>query len=63
MELSKLPFTLNPKNTVSDLSITPYFPFARVVPVDQEIVALETHVHQCARDARQWYRLWDRSAD
>jgi transposase len=44
MELSKLPFTLNPKNTVSDLSIASYFPFARVVPVDQEIVALETHV-------------------
>lgn len=43
MELSKLPFTLNPKNTVSDLSITPYFPFARVVPVDQEVVELETH--------------------
>jgi transposase len=42
--LSKLPFTLNPKNTVSDLSIASYFPFARVVPVDQEIVALETHV-------------------
>jgi transposase len=44
MELSKLPFTLNPKNTMSDLSIASYFPFARVVPVDQEIVALETHV-------------------
>jgi transposase len=44
MELSKLPSTLKPKNTVSDLSIAPYFPFARVVPVDQEVVELETHV-------------------
>jgi transposase len=44
MELSKLPFTLKPKNTVSDLSITPYFPFARVVPVDQEVIELETRV-------------------
>jgi transposase len=43
MELSKLPFTLKPKNTVSNLGITPYFPFARVVPVDQEVVELETH--------------------
>src|SRR5687767_13640606 len=43
MELSKLPFTLKPQNTVSDLSIAPYFPFARVAPVDQEIVELETH--------------------
>ena len=43
MELSKLPSTLKPKNTVSDLSIAPYFPFARVVPVDQEVVELETH--------------------
>ena len=42
--MSKLPFTLNPKNTVSDLSIALYFPFARVVPVDQEVVELETHV-------------------
>jgi transposase len=39
MELSKLPFTLSPRNTVSALSITHYFPFARVVPVDQEIVS------------------------
>jgi transposase len=44
MELSKLPFTLKPKNTVSDLSITPYFPFARVVPVDQQVIELETRV-------------------
>lgn len=29
---------------MSDLSITPYFPFARVVPVDQAIVELATHV-------------------
>ncbi|CAN5730747.1 hypothetical protein BH23GEM6_BH23GEM6_16010 [soil metagenome] len=29
---------------MSNLSITPYFPFARVVPVGQEVVALsETH--------------------
>ena len=42
MELSKLPFTLKPKNTVSDLSITPYFPFARVVPVDQQVIELAT---------------------
>jgi len=45
MELSKLPFTLSPQNTVSDLSIAPYFPFARVVPVDQTVVVeSETHV-------------------
>lgn len=44
MELSKLPSKLNPQNTVSDLSITPYFPFARVVPVDQQVVELATHV-------------------
>ena len=43
MELSTLPFTLNPKNTVSALSIAPYFPFARVVPVDQEVFELETY--------------------
>ncbi len=43
MELSKLPFTLKPQNTVSDLSIAPYFPFARVVPVDQTVVELATH--------------------
>jgi len=29
---------------VSDLSIAPYFPFARVVPVEQEVIELETHV-------------------
>lgn len=29
---------------MSDLSITPYFPFARVVPVDQEVIVLETRV-------------------
>jgi transposase len=40
--LSKLPFTLKPKNTVSALSITPYFPFARVVPVDQQVIELAT---------------------
>lgn len=40
MELSKLPFTLKPQNTVSDLSIAPYVPFARVVPVDQTVVGL-----------------------
>jgi transposase len=40
--LSKLPFTLTPKNTVSALSITPYFPFARVVPVDQQVIELAT---------------------
>ena len=44
MELSKLPITLKPQNTVSDLSIAPYFPFARVAPVDQTVVARETHV-------------------
>lgn len=44
MELSSLPFMLNPQNTVSDLSIAPYFPFARVVPVDQTVVELATHV-------------------
>jgi transposase len=44
MELSKPPFTLNPQNTVSDLSIAPYFPFARVVPVDQAVTTLPTHV-------------------
>jgi transposase len=44
MELSKLPFTLNPQNTVSDLSIAPYFPFARVVPVNQAVTTLPTHV-------------------
>jgi transposase len=44
MELSKLPFTLKPQNTVSNLSIAPYFPFARVVPVDQAVVELATHV-------------------
>lgn len=44
MELSKLPFTLTPKDTVSDLSIAPYFPFARVAPVDQTVVAGATHV-------------------
>jgi transposase len=44
MELSKLPFTLNPQNTVSDLSIAPYFPFARVIPVDQAVDKQETHV-------------------
>jgi transposase len=38
MELSKLPFRLKPQNTVSDLSITPYFPFARVLPVDQQVI-------------------------
>jgi hypothetical protein len=43
MELSKLPFTLKPQNTVSDLSIAPYFPFARVVPVDHTVVELATH--------------------
>jgi transposase len=42
MELSKLPFTLKPEDTVSTLSITPYFPFARVVPVDQQIIELAT---------------------
>ena len=42
MEVSKLPFTLSPENTVSDLSIAPYFPFARVVPVDQQV----THLSQ-----------------
>jgi transposase len=42
--LSKLPFTLKPKNTVSALSITPYFPFARVVPVDQQVIELATRV-------------------
>lgn len=42
MELSKLPFQLKPQKTVSALSITPYFPFARVVPVDQEVIELET---------------------
>ena len=42
--MSKLPFTLNPQNTVSELSITPYFPFARVVPVDQKVIELETRV-------------------
>jgi hypothetical protein len=44
MELSKLPFTLKPQNTVSDLSIAAYFPFARVAPVDQKVVELATHV-------------------
>ena len=44
MELSKLPFTLKPQNTVSDLSIARYIPFARVVPVDQAVVELATHV-------------------
>lgn len=44
MELSKLPFTLKPQNTVSDLSIAPYFPFARVVPVDQAVTEFATHV-------------------
>jgi transposase len=44
MELSKLPFTLKPQNTVSAPSIAPFFPFARVVPVDQTVVELETHV-------------------
>ncbi len=44
MELSKLPFTLTPQNTVSAPSIAPYFPFARVVPVDQAIVEVATHV-------------------
>jgi transposase len=29
---------------VSDLSITPYFPFARVVPVDQQVIQLESRV-------------------
>lgn len=29
--------TLSPENTVSTLSIAPYFPFAGVVPVDQEV--------------------------
>ena len=29
---------------MSDLSIAPYFPFARVVPVEQEVIELETHV-------------------
>lgn len=29
---------------MSDLSIAPYFPFARVVPVDQTVVARATHV-------------------
>jgi transposase len=43
MELSKLPFTLKPQNTVSDLSIARFFPFARVVPVDQMVVELATH--------------------
>ena len=42
--MSKLPFTLKPKNTVSALSITPYFPFARVVPVDQQVFELATRV-------------------
>lgn len=46
MEVSKLPFTLSPKNTVSALSIAPYFPFARVVPVDQRVTPVsETHSH------------------
>lgn len=45
MELSKLPFTLKPQNTVSDLSITPYFPFARVAPVDQQVIEQESRVH------------------
>jgi transposase len=45
MEVSKLPFRLNTKNTVSTLSITPFFPFARVVPVDLEIVQAE----ECTR--------------
>lgn len=44
MELSKLPFTLKPQNTVSDLSIAPYFPFARVVPVDQTLTELAAQV-------------------
>lgn len=44
MELSKLPFTLTPQNTVSDLSIAPYFPFARVEPVDQTVVEWGTHL-------------------
>ena len=44
MELSKLPFTLKPQNTVSDLSVTRYFFFARVAPVDQAIAELDTHV-------------------
>ena len=44
MELSKLPFTLKPQNTVSDLSIAPYFPFARVIPVDQALTELATHM-------------------
>jgi transposase len=44
MELSKLPFTLKPQNTVSDLSITPYFPFARVVPVDQQVIESDGRV-------------------
>ena len=29
---------------MSNLSIAPYFPFARVVPVDQEVIELETRV-------------------
>lgn len=46
MEVSKLPFTLSPKNTVSTPSIAPYFPFARVVPVDQQVThVLETQAH------------------
>lgn len=44
MELSKLPFTLKPQNTVSALSIAPYFPFARVLPVDQEVIEGTTHM-------------------
>jgi transposase len=44
MELSKLPFTLKPQNTVSALSIAPFFPFARVVPVDQAIAEGATHL-------------------
>ncbi len=44
MELSKLPFTLKSRNTVSDLSIAPYFPFARVVPVDQQVTETESRV-------------------
>ena len=46
MEVSKLPFRLNSMNTVSDLSIAPYFPFARVVPIDQQVTQVsQTQSH------------------
>ena len=44
MRMSEVPFTLSLEDAVSALSIAPYFPFPRVIPVRQEVTENGTSV-------------------